>query len=74
MNDFLIGFLTLASVGLFFYLIYALFDLVGMMARDRGHNPWPWWLLSLAWSPFATIAILWVFFPLDDEDDANTQL
>jgi len=44
----------------------ALFALVGDMARDRGHNPWPWWLLSLSWSPIGSIVVMWLFFdPID---------
>ena len=49
------------------WVIYALFALVGDMARVRGHNPWPWWLLSLAWSPLACIVIMWLFFSVKDE-------
>jgi hypothetical protein len=45
------------------WLMYALFALVGDMARDRGHNPWPWWLLSLSWSPIGPIVVMWLFFP-----------
>jgi hypothetical protein len=44
------------------WLTYVLFALVGNMARDRGHNPWPWWLLSLSWSPIGSIVIMWLFF------------
>jgi hypothetical protein len=43
-------------------LTIALFALVGRMARDRGHSPWPWWLLSLAWSPIGSIVVMWLFF------------
>ena len=44
------------------WLPYVLFALVGDMARVRGHNPWPWWLLSLSWSPFGSIVVMWLFF------------
>lgn len=49
--------------------LYLFLGLVRDMAKERGHNPWPWWLLSLAWSPIPTIIIMWLFFPpLTDED------
>ena len=32
------------------------------MAVARDHNPWPWWIISVIWSPFASIFILWLFF------------
>lgn len=48
------------------WLTYALFVLVGDMARARGHNPWPWWLLSLSWSPIGSIMVMSLFFnPVD---------
>ena len=48
----------------FAIIIYlSLFVVVGDMAKARGHNPWPWWLLSLVWSVVGSIAILWLFFP-----------
>lgn len=57
---------SLAASALFFalsiWLIFALFQLVGDMAVKRGHNPWPWWLLSLSWSPFGSIIVMWLFF------------
>ncbi len=48
------------------WILYQLFVIVGDMASARGHNPWPWWLLSLAWSPFAVMFILWVFFDVSE--------
>lgn len=47
---------------LFLYILWLLFDLVGDMAVARDHNPWPWWIISVIWSPFASIFILWLFF------------
>jgi hypothetical protein len=46
----------------FIWLTIALFALVGRMARDRGHSPWPWWLLSVVWSPIGSIVVMWLFF------------
>lgn len=43
--------------------IWLLFKWIGDMARARGHSPWPWWFISLAWSPFGSIFVLWLFFP-----------
>ncbi|WP_073032225.1 hypothetical protein [Roseovarius pacificus] len=53
------------------WLVYQLFVIVGEMSLRRGHNPWPWWLLSLAWSPFAVMFILWVFFPAERDATEN---
>ena len=50
-------------------LIYLFFSIVGDMAVDRGHNPWPWWLLSIAWSPIITMIIMVMFFPVLDDDE-----
>ncbi|OBY25226.1 hypothetical protein [Leisingera sp. JC1] len=50
----------------FVWVVWLVFSLVGDMARARGHNPWPWWLLSIAWSPFASIVILWLFFSVEE--------
>jgi hypothetical protein len=59
------GILPLFVLALMVVIVWALFSLVGEMARDRGHNPWPWWLLSFAWSPIASIIILWLFFSVE---------
>lgn len=58
--------LPLFCLALIIVIVWALFSLVGEMARDRGHNPWPWWLLSIAWSPIASIIVLWLFFSVED--------
>ncbi|MCL7466263.1 hypothetical protein [Phaeovulum sp. NW3] len=58
--------LVISLVTLMCFFVWHIFALVGEMAKDRGHNPWPWLLLSLAWSPFATIVILWAFFDLKE--------
>ncbi|MCG7494773.1 hypothetical protein MHM86_14555 [Thalassobius sp. Cn5-15] len=60
--------LTLGVLLFFFYLIYLLFAHIGAMARRRGHNPWPWWVISVLWSPFGSIAILWLFFAIKSND------
>lgn len=61
----ILGLLAMIAVPVaMIWLIRALFVLVGEMARARGHNPWPWWLLSLAWSPLGAIVVLWLFFPV----------
>ncbi|WP_065332158.1 hypothetical protein [Tritonibacter mobilis] len=62
------GILPLFVLALMVVIIWALFSLVGEMARDRGHNPWPWWLLSIAWSPIASIIILWLFFSVEESN------
>ena len=36
--------------------------IVGDMAVARGHSPWAWWFVSLAWSPFGSMFVLWLFF------------
>ena len=62
------GFFFVASI----WLIFALFKIVGDMAIKRGHNPWPWWLLSLSWSPIGSILIMWLFFDIQDvSEDAD---
>lgn len=54
------------------WLIFALFQIVGDMAVKRGHNPWPWWLLSLSWSPFGSIIVMWLFFePIKDSREPD---
>lgn len=58
--------LPLLGLALIVVIVWALFSLVGEMARVRGHNPWPWWLLSIAWSPVASIIILWMFFEVEE--------
>ncbi|MCZ4269035.1 hypothetical protein O4H48_14135 [Rhodobacteraceae bacterium G21628-S1] len=60
--------LPLFVLALMVVIVWALFSLVGEMARDRGHNPWPWWLLSIAWSPIASIIILWLFFSVEESN------
>ncbi len=50
------------------WLVVSLFEIVGRMATARGHNPWFWWLLSLVWSPLATIVLLWLFFAPTEAD------
>lgn len=56
-----------AAMGLVVFLIYQLFALVGDMARARGHDPWAWWLISICWSPFGSIIVMWLFFPRIEE-------
>jgi len=56
---------VVAVMALFLWVAWQVFAIVGEMAEDRRHNPWPWWLLSLAWSPFAVMFILWLFFPVN---------
>ncbi|MBY4893828.1 hypothetical protein KUL25_13740 [Rhodobacteraceae bacterium N5(2021)] len=56
---------------LFIAVIVWLFALIGGMASDRGHSPWPWWFLSIFWSPFGTIFVLWLFFRKVDRLDED---
>lgn len=60
----------LAVFGIFFslYLIYLIFAVVGDMAKARGHSPWLWWFISLVWSPFGSMFVLWLFFDVQDEE------
>ena len=51
------------------YVIYLIFAVEGEMARARGHSPWPWWFISLAWSPFGSMFVLWMFFDVQVEDN-----
>ncbi|CUK19852.1 hypothetical protein RUE5091_04437 [Ruegeria denitrificans] len=48
-------------------VIWLIFSVVGDMARARGHSPWPWWIISLCWSPFGSMLVLWIFFDVVDE-------
>lgn len=64
-----IGFLlALFAFGLAAYLVWAVFAIVWDMVEDRGHNPWAWLFISLAWSPFGSMFVLWLFFPTQDEE------
>lgn len=54
-----IGLLVLVVTG---YLIWLVFTIVWEVAEDRGHNPWAWVLVSLCWSPFGSMFVLWLFF------------
>ncbi|MGB0158585.1 hypothetical protein [Thalassovita mediterranea] len=65
MLDTIVAFLFIL---IFFYAVYALFAHIGDMARRRGHSPWPWWIISVLWSPFGSIAILWLFFEIKPSD------
>ncbi len=60
---------TACALLLFLCIIYLIFAAVGDMARARGHSPWPWWFISLAWSPFGSMFVLWMFFDLQGKDD-----
>jgi hypothetical protein len=51
-------FMALLFIGAF----WSFFATIGSMARDRGQSPWTWWMLSLFWSPFGSIAVMWFFF------------
>ena len=66
--DVLFGLLAIALV---LFIIWQLFALIGDMAEDRGHSPWPWWILAVMWSPFGSIIILWMFF--DVVEDKNQE-
>lgn len=59
---------TLVSLVFAVAVIVWLFAVAGTMARRRNHSPWPWWLLSIAWSPLVSILILWIFFSVSDDD------
>ncbi len=58
------GLLSLAAIALALYVTWLIFAIVWQMAEDRGHNPWAWIIVSLCWSPFGSMFVLWMFFPL----------
>ncbi|MEW2915300.1 hypothetical protein [Leisingera sp. JC11] len=60
--------LPMFVLALIVLIVWAVFSLIGEMARERGHSPWPWWLISIAWSPIASIVILWLFFPVKEAE------
>ena len=49
-------------------IIWQVFALVWQMAEDRGHNPWGWMFISLCWSPFGSMFVMWLFFPIPKAD------
>lgn len=59
--------LPLFFLAIFFLMGWLLFSHIGDMARRREHNPWGWWFLSVVWSPFGSIFVLWAFFDIKDE-------
>ncbi len=65
MLDLLVPLLVLVFAILVIWLI---FSVVGDMAKARGHSPWPWWIISVFWSPFGSMIVLWLFFDVADED------
>jgi uncharacterized RDD family membrane protein YckC len=62
MQEFVAALAAALALCLSLYLIYFVFAKVGDMAKARGHSPWPWWFISLAWSPFGSMFVLWLFF------------
>jgi len=66
MNGFEVLF-GLFAIALGVIIIWQLFALVGDMAEEREHSPWPWWILSVIWSPFGSIIILWMFFDVIED-------
>ncbi len=60
--------LPFAAITVIGVILYQLFALVGDMATDRGHDPWVWWIISLVWSPVGSIIVMWVFFPIEDDE------
>lgn len=61
------GVVMLSGFALVILFIWGLFAHIGDMAIRRGHSPWPWWFLSVVWSPFGSIFVLWVFFSIKYE-------
>lgn len=59
---------ALFGIALVIIIIWQLFALIGDMAEDRGHSPWPWWILAVMWSPFGSIIILWMFFDVVEDN------
>ncbi len=45
------------------------FSIVGDMAKARGHSPWPWWIISLCWSPFGWTINQRLFLSLKGNSD-----
>ncbi len=61
-------------IALIFLLVFVvvtwlIFAVVGDMAKDRGHSPWPWWIISFFWSPFGSMFVLWLFFDVVETDE-----
>ncbi len=50
-------------------LVWLVFAAVCDMAEARGHSRALWLVVSLFWSPFAVMFVLWLFVPLLEEDD-----
>lgn len=65
MTDGLAGLLGFAFLAFFIWMIVQLFQIVNDMAHDRNRDPLGWFLIALAWSPFAAIFILWLVGPRD---------
>lgn len=51
-----------AGILLALWLFYWIFATVWQMAEARGRNPWFWFLVSLCWSPFGSMFVLWAFY------------
>jgi len=61
------GFVGLFCIGLMFVLVWNVFALVADMAAARGQSGFAWIVVSLIWSPFGSMAVLWLFVPLCNE-------
>jgi len=58
------GFLTLAFLGVLAVLVWLVFAFVADMATARGQNPTLWVMVSIFWTPFGSMFVLWLFCPV----------
>lgn len=56
-------FIAVCIIGSCIFMAWALYATVGEMAQDRGHSRWIWWMISMVWSPFIVIFVMWLLFP-----------
>ncbi|WP_300519149.1 hypothetical protein [Aliiroseovarius sp.] len=57
-------FLGLLAIILVVLGVWLVFGVVCDMADARGHSRTLWMVVSLVWSPFAVMFVLWLFVPL----------
>lgn len=65
------AFVPLLFVVFALLILWLVFSTVGDMAEARGHSPWPWWIISVCWSPFGSMIVMWLFFPVLDEEETE---
>lgn len=58
------GVLSLAVLILIIVGIWLVFSFVADMATARGQNPTLWIVVSIFWTPFGSMFVLWLFCPV----------